>query len=221
VTDANVNKGEGSVSTSLSLLERARRREPGAWERMASLYAPLVYGWCRKHGLQPADAEDVGQEVFASVCRGLGDFRRDRPGSSFRRWLYRITVNAIREYWRKNPRALAAAGGSAALAKLAELPEEDSAAEAEPAEDLALLVRQALKQLEPEFKAATWQAFWRVSMEGQPAAEVAQALGVTTNAVYLAGAHVRRRFREEFADLVEQAPSVGKPEDDSPAQERP
>jgi RNA polymerase sigma-70 factor (ECF subfamily) len=188
---------------------------------MATLYSPLVYRWCRKQGLQPADAEDVGQEVFASVWRKLEDFRHDGQASSFRRWLYRITINAMRTFWGKNPPALAAAGGSAVLARLTELAEEvvaDDSAHAAADEDRAFLVRQALKEIEPEFKATTWQAFWRVSMEGRQVADVARELGVTANAVYLAGSHVRRRFREDFADLVSLAPpsqhSPNKREDD-------
>lgn len=71
-------------STSWSVLERAKLRDPAAWDRVVHLYAPLVYQWARRRGLRAGDAEEVGQEVFQAVYRKLGEFRRDRPG----RWLY-------------------------------------------------------------------------------------------------------------------------------------
>ena len=57
--------------------------------------------------------------------------------------------------------------------------------------------------IQAEFTESTWQAFWRVVVEGQAPAEAGAALGLPTNAVYLAKARVLRRLREEFADLIE------------------
>ena len=53
-----------------------------------------------------------------------------------------------------------------------------------------------------EFEARTWEAFWRVVVEGQAPAAVAVALGMSPNAVYVAKSKVLRRFREEFGDLI-------------------
>src|SRR5262245_30649124 len=79
--------------TPLSLLERARAADQQAWHRLAALYQPLVLFWCRQAGCPPTESEDVAQEVFAAVATGLGSFRRDRPGDTFRGWLRGITRN--------------------------------------------------------------------------------------------------------------------------------
>jgi RNA polymerase sigma-70 factor (ECF subfamily) len=208
VTDSNVNQDDPSAPTSVSLLERARRQEPGAWERMVGLYAPLVYSWCRKAHLQPADAEDVGQEVFRAVFRKLGEFRHDAPGNTFRGWLWQIAHNKILDHHRKHPRPLAGPGGSEALQQLGQLAEEGAGLTSNPSgevdlrEEARILLRQALKQLEHRFAAQTWQAFWQVSVQGRSAAEVAQELGTSVNTVYLAKSRILRRLREEFAGLV-------------------
>jgi RNA polymerase sigma-70 factor (ECF subfamily) len=47
------------------------------------------------------DAEDLAQEVFLKVYRGLPDFRAT---SSFSTWLYRITVNTCRNELRRRSR---------------------------------------------------------------------------------------------------------------------
>ena len=46
-------------------------------------------------------ADDIVQEAFIKAWRSIGDFRMQ---SSFRSWIYRITVNASMDYLRKNIR---------------------------------------------------------------------------------------------------------------------
>jgi Sigma-70 region 2 len=77
-----------SSSTSASLLQRVRRFDPDAWDRLCALYGPVVYGWCRRAGLQENDAAEVLQEVFRSVFRGIGDFQKSASqAGTFRGWL--------------------------------------------------------------------------------------------------------------------------------------
>jgi len=49
----------------------------------------------------PHDAEDVAQEVFLKVYRGLSDFQAK---SSFSTWLYRITINTCKNELRRRSR---------------------------------------------------------------------------------------------------------------------
>jgi hypothetical protein len=58
---ANVSGSEAAPppSTPSSLLEGLRQGDAASWRRLALLYGPLVYGWCRRRGLQAADAQDV------------------------------------------------------------------------------------------------------------------------------------------------------------------
>jgi RNA polymerase sigma-70 factor (ECF subfamily) len=54
-----------------------------------------------------------------------------------------------------------------------------------------------------DFAPETWKAFRRYALEGEPAAQVAEALGLSLNAVLLAKSHVLKRLRQEVAGLVE------------------
>ena len=67
-----------STGTSRSLIDRVRADDAGAWERLVSLYAPLVAHWCRRWHLADADIADVFQEVFHAVATHLVEFRNDR-----------------------------------------------------------------------------------------------------------------------------------------------
>jgi len=68
--------------TSSSLIDRVKAGEAGAWDRLVSLYAPLLYHWCRRWKLQEEDLADVFQEVFKTVLLHIGEFRRDRKGDT-------------------------------------------------------------------------------------------------------------------------------------------
>ena len=84
MTDRGVSTSD-DLSTHASLLVRAATRQIGAWERLVSLYAPLVYRWCRHWGLQPSDAENVGQEVFARLAHAEAAVHR--VAALVKRWL--------------------------------------------------------------------------------------------------------------------------------------
>ncbi len=207
MTEPSVHSGKGAGEPSTSLLVNAKNGDPRAWERLVSLSTPLVLRWCRQGGVSLADAPDVGQEVYRAVARTLGAFRRDRPGDSFRGWLRKITDNQVRDYHRRRRRAgPAGEGGSDAHDRLQQLPQEESSSSAaapEP-EERRLLFRRAVELLQAEVEAKTWEAFWRVEVEGQAPAVVAADLGMSANAVYLAKGRVRKRLREEFADLLDE-----------------
>src|SRR3954462_10706131 len=85
---------DGPSDPSSSWLSDLRAGRPTGWRRLVETFEPVVRHWCRHAGLQPADADDVTQEAFAKVRRGIGDFQ---PGN-FVGWLYRITANAVRDH---------------------------------------------------------------------------------------------------------------------------
>ena len=55
--------------------------------------------------------------------------------------------------------------------------------------------------IRPEFELTTWEAFERTVVRAEPTAKVAEALGISTNAVLLAKSRVLRRLRAEKARL--------------------
>jgi RNA polymerase sigma-70 factor (ECF subfamily) len=84
-----------------------------------------VEGWCRQAGPPAEDAADVRQEVFRTVAQSIATFRRDRPGDSFRGWLYATTRSRVADFRRRADRQPRAAGGSDAHERLMELPAEE------------------------------------------------------------------------------------------------
>lgn len=190
-----------SPSTSFSLVQRVRQRDPDAWNAFSALYSPLVYRWARRWGLQSEDSADVLQNVFVSVFRGLERFDADRPDASFRGWLWTITRNAVREHIRKRRAEPPAAGGSAAAQLLSELPDLESEAADQPDQEaFAGLTHRALDVVRSRTAPQVWDAFWRTTLGGESAPEAAAALGMTATAVRQAKYRVLCQLRDLLLD---------------------
>jgi len=65
----------------------------------------------------------------------------------------------------------------------------------------------AAGQVRGQFTDATWQAFWRTAVDGRGAAEVAQELGLSVGAVYIAKSRVQARLREQVRLIEGEAPA--------------
>ncbi len=193
----------GSQSaTSSSLLDGIRSRSPQAWQRFVDAFGPVVYWASRRAGLDAADAADITQEVFGAVARSISDFRRDRPGDSFRGWLWTILRNKIRDYYRRNSHHKKAEGGTAAhlrLGQIAQPPEVED--ECSYSDSGTVLLRRAVELVRAEFETNTWDAFWRTAVDGERPADVAEDLGMTLRAVYKAKSRVLCRLRREYGEL--------------------
>ena len=194
---------DGSSSISLSLLERVKAQNVHAWQRLVNLYGPLIYLWCRRAGVTAEDAADVFQEVVGAVATHVSEFRRDRPGDTFRGWLWVITRNKLHDHFRSRQGREQARGGSDAHRRLAEIPDEpcqdsDSAIRVN---DDALLLHHALELIRPEIEQRTWEAFWRLTVDQQSGREVADDLRMSLRAVYQAKYRVLQRLRQEMGDL--------------------
>jgi RNA polymerase sigma-70 factor (ECF subfamily) len=191
-------------STSRSLLADVRSADPQAWERLVKLYAPLVAWWCRRWGVADQDVPDLLQEVFSTVFHRLDLFRKEQPADTFRGWLLTIARNKTCDHFRRLGHEPAAAGGTEAALRLRQWPDpaaNGSALDAgEPTVFNAVLL-QALESIRGEFHDRTWQAFWKVVIEGRETAEVAAALEMQPGAVRVAKSRVLMRLRRELGDL--------------------
>lgn len=202
---SNSDEVESTIGrTSSTLLARARASDQVAWQRLVHLYSPLLYGWCRRWGLQEADAADVGQDVFKAVAQGLAAFQPNREIGSFRGWLRTITHSKVVDFLRARQKGVPAVGGSDAHKQLQQLSLEDiNPDDAALSEELQILYQRALEMIQSEFNEVHWQAFRRTTVDQQPAADVARELGITRDVVYNARSRILRRLREEFADVID------------------
>jgi RNA polymerase sigma-70 factor (ECF subfamily) len=190
-------------TTRPSLLVRLRdARDEAAWAEFVDLYAPLVYGFLRKRGLQDADAADLTQDVLRSVATGASRLEYDPCRGLFRGWLFTVVRNRLRTFLANQKRRVTAAGGSDWQDLLARQPGREPELEAVWDQEYEQrLFHWAAERVRREVQDTTWQAFWRTAVEGQGGQEVAAALGLSVAAVYLAKGRVRNRLKELIRQL--------------------
>src|SRR5262249_28408720 len=110
----------------------------------------------------------------------------------------------VRDYFRGQNYRPTATGDSDFLRRLDELESPDSALsrlwDREHDEHVAAAL---LRRVQGDFATPTWQAFHRHVLEGEPATQVAEELGLSVNSVLLAKSRVLKRLRQELAGFVE------------------
>src|SRR5947208_16202893 len=72
------------------LVERCRRGDEGAFQELVDRYKDLVFGLIARTIQDRSRAEDLAQDVFLRIHRGLPYFRGEARLST---WIYRIVAN--------------------------------------------------------------------------------------------------------------------------------
>jgi len=192
-------------ATSLSLLNRAANSADAAsWECLAAWYDPLLRRWLANHDIQPADADDLVQEVLTVVMLDLPRFEHQGRIGSFRSWLRKILVHRLRNFWRKQKYDPRGRGTSSLLEQLDQL--EDDASETSRiwnAEHDQYVVARLMEVVRPSFQEKTWEAFRRQMLDGHKAEVVALELGMSLGSVYMARNRVLNALRREGAGLID------------------
>jgi RNA polymerase sigma-70 factor (ECF subfamily) len=191
-----------SAETSPTLLARLCR-DPAdqlAWRQFVTQYTPHIYRWCRRWNLQPADAEEVTQNVLLKLVEKLSGFRYD-PARSFRAWLKTLTHHAWVDYL-EGLRARGLGAADSAVVALLERVEarEDLVRRLEAEYDQELL-EEAMNRVRRRVEPQTWEAFRLTSVEGLSGSEAARRIPMKEAMVFVARGRVLKLLREEVRSL--------------------
>jgi RNA polymerase sigma-70 factor (ECF subfamily) len=194
------------IPTSVSLIDRLKAAHPGDadWTRFQDIYLPLLRHWLGRVPGLGDEASDLAQEVLLVVIRELPRFERQRKGS-FRAWLRQVTVNKVwsqRKRRRRQPDARRERDATDHYFERLADPHGDLAREWDRDHDQHVF-QKLLTIVQPDFSPTTWEAFCRFARQGHPAAEVAEELGLSVNAVLQAKSRILRRLRQEAGNLLD------------------
>jgi RNA polymerase sigma-70 factor (ECF subfamily) len=185
----------------------AARREAGILSRMPDaiaivtpeppweLFRARLLDYVRRRLDDPAEAEDLVQEVLARVSGRLPELR---TREHLLPWLYRITRNALIDHYRARGRrqpvvaldtVMGAGPGSLAIGE-----DEDPGADARAA--LARCVEPMLATLPPAYR----EALHRVELLGERQVDVAEELGLGISALKSRVQRGRKLLHAAFTD---------------------
>jgi RNA polymerase sigma factor (sigma-70 family) len=192
------------ASTSVTLLARLREQpdDSAAWEEFVARYRQPIYGFCLSRALQPADAEDVTQQILARLVVKLREFRYD-PSRKFRAWLRTVSRNVLSDYLSEQPREKGT--GDTSIGRLLGQVEarEELAAQLEAEFDREIL-DEALRRVQTIVPEAQWEAFRLTALEGLSGAEAAERTGMLVATVFTSKSKVKKLVRDEVAKIEQQ-----------------
>lgn len=186
--------------TRITLIQRLQYGgDDAAWLEFATIYRPVIVRLALRRQLQPADAEDLAQQVLLAVSRNIHKWKYDSARARFRTWLQTVIRNAAMNALSRKPRDQAA-GGTTAVQQLSQHPvrEELNWFDTEWRQET---FRWAAAQVRAEFEPETWTAFWETAVVGASAKDAAQKIGKTIGAVYIARTRVMQRIKQKIAEL--------------------
>src|SRR5262245_28164345 len=93
-----------SPQTPRSLLERVCGGDQSAWRALLPLYEPLPRAWLRPADLEPADCDDLTQQILAVVVRKLPTFQHSGRDGAFRAWLRSAALYEVADFRRARAR---------------------------------------------------------------------------------------------------------------------
>jgi RNA polymerase sigma factor (sigma-70 family) len=188
-------------ATRASLLVRLRDSQDAmAWREFVDLYAPLIYGYVRKQGLQDADAADLSQDVLSAIAGSVGGLDYDPCRGAFRNWLFTVVRRKLSN-WRRAQKSRPDCAGHGTVPRgcLEQLPVPENMEDQWQAEWERRMFVWACDQVRRDVSEVAWQAFWRTFIDGQTTKQVATDFGLSVAAVYL----VRRRVLIRLQDLIQ------------------
>lgn len=80
------------------LVRRMQQGDRRAFEEFVDAYGAQVHRLVRRYVENPADAEDITQEIFLDLYRSISGFRGEAALST---WIYRVAVNRCLRYRQK------------------------------------------------------------------------------------------------------------------------
>ena len=147
------------------------------FEQVYEAYGPSLYRFCLLQMKNPADAEDVLQDVFVKRLYQAPKFKSPEHERS---WLYQVALNLCRDEWRRSRRS--------------ELPLAAAAGVSLPPAELSLLDQ--VSNLPEKQRTALHLYYY----EGYPVREIARLLGVTVPTVKMRLKRGREALRKEWVE---------------------
>ena len=202
---------EQAAAEDLTLVRLVQRGDPEAFEALVERHQHHAYAVACRMLPGPEDAQDVCQEVFLKVHRGIRSFKED---ASFATWLHRIVLNACASFHRR--RGAAKRGSAVSLHRLGEEGQDFQVAgtsrgpeERASGRELRRAVQEAISALGDEYREVVVMR----DLEGLSYEECAEALGVPTGTIRSR----LHRARKELAWLLRDLGPDGKTAGNGPA----
>ncbi len=163
-----------------------------AFAELYERYERRIYFFALKRMSDPSDAEDVTQEVFLQVFRGLAKFE---GRSTLLTWMFGIAHNQIcRRYRRKRPVSVSIDSDEVDRLAADDIPADQQT-------DFVRILRNCSRVLDEKVPEQQRDAFEQRYIENRSTREIAQNMGKSPQAIKISLFRTRRTLAEHNRKL--------------------
>jgi len=189
--------GRVQWETTTILLEQLSDTHDEAWQRFTARFRTPMIRFARRCGLSEEQAEDATQDALVQFIEQYREGQYDRTRGRLGSWLFTLMYNSIRSHRRDDARSPAQAPRRIDRTTFFSAVPDEAAAQQVWEQDWehhAFTV--CMNQLRSEVSPSHFQVFELTTFRDVPAAEVAQQLGLSRDAVYQARYRILKRLEE-------------------------
>jgi RNA polymerase sigma-70 factor, ECF subfamily len=173
------------------------RNNDSVWQDFFSRYQPMLVAFAKRLGLREDDAQDAAQEALMAFVSAYREGGYDRDKGRLRTWLFGIASHKIRDLQRKRRgKEIMIVDNPDTTGFFNKVPDDQEVSGVWDAEWQKAMLRQCMEEVRKQVKPNTMKAFELFAVQGLPAEKVAEQLGITENAVWIAKNRVLSRLRE-------------------------
>lgn len=191
-----INLSKERWKTRETLIGRARDpNDSQAWKEFTDYYASFIRMVLMQLQAPPHELEDLSQTILVKLWQNLSTVELGRDHARFRTWLGTVIRNTFYTHCSQAASRKRREAG-AAVANLVP-PEIEDIIESEWRKHIIALV---MERLNASFSGKAMEVF-TMSLDGKSADEIASALELTRDSVYVLRNRVQSRFRKEARQL--------------------
>ena len=184
-----------AYTTRKSMLDAMRRNEDTAWREFLEFYAPLIALRAQDFQLTPLETDELRQDLCVNLFTRGALANYDASKGRFRDYLRAILANCAIDILRRRTATVANAPEPAA-------PPDDN--ERFELEWRQTLLEKALAEVQARCDDLTFMAFQLHAQQGKPAKEVAAALKISEQKVFLSSSRITQRLKDAVQRLEQE-----------------
>ena len=185
-------------NTQQTLIQRAQNPDDeDAWNDFVKFYESFIIMVLRKSNIAVDEEEDLVQTILIKTWKGLPNYEYRKEKAKFRTWLSTIIRNTVISHIQKMK---GEDGKREKFSKIVEDVSESSIERIIEEEWYDYIASLAMEKVKAAFSGQAIEVF-RLSLQGKNAKDISEQLGITENTVYSLRTRVKRRLKQEIADL--------------------
>jgi RNA polymerase sigma-70 factor (ECF subfamily) len=191
------------ITTTKALEELRESNDAAVWRQFQEYFYPVVANFARAGGLSLADAQDAAQQVMLEFVQAFRAGKYEREKGRLSSWLYGLARRVVQNYRRHLPREQLISDNTSGTAFWDGIADKESTKKLWDKEWREMALEKVLQQVRKETDKNVFEAFELYALKGKNVTEVAEQLGISRNAVYIAKSRVLTRLRQlqkEFED---------------------